>query len=152
MSVTVKPTAAEVIAEGQLIIGYFPNCTTTLAFTSLVESWIDEVDSEVQLKAGTYYTSADDRILRQLHKACVYLVLGRALASAKVVTDGYDAEALPPEYTNPEQIAEDRDFFLREGRAILTEYDSTPSPGQFIGAFRSSGVDEDEKSILGLGY
>jgi len=152
MAVTIKPTAAEIISEGQLILGYFPNCADEGAFEDLIESWIDEVDSEVSLEVGSYYTSGDERILRQLHKACIYLTLGRALASAKVVTDSYDAEALPPEYTSPEQIAEDRDFFLREGKTILDKYDTTPPAGHFVGLFDSGGVDEDEKTILGLGY
>lgn len=158
MPTTVKPTASDIITEGQLQDGYFPNCIDQdgdpdhSQVVTLIESRIDDVDAEVQLAAGSYYTSDDDRILKLLHKAEIYLTLSRLWQMIKNVMDHYDAESLPPEYVDPEQAAANRDYYAGEANAILQRYDgdSVTTPKAFLGSFESDGV--DYTGILGTTY
>jgi len=125
-------SAAEVIAEGQLQLGYIPNCTTDAALDAFILSRISDADDYVQLYVGTNYTSADARVLRQIKRAVLYLTIGHIWQVIKNVMDGYDAEALPPEFVNPDQAAANRDFYLGQGEALLQRYEQQADPAATI--------------------
>ncbi len=150
----IKPTYAQVQGEGQLKLSYFPNCADAAAMQAFVEARIDDVDSEFKLTIGDWYTTSNADHILQLTKGVMYLTLGRLWQIIAEVMVGYDAEGLPPEFVEPNAAFALRDFYLDEGNKIKTRYDTDAikEKGVFLGAFRSSGVDEDEVSILGLEY
>ena len=146
MSVIVKPTAADVIDEGQLRVEYFPNLTNDNAFNTYIRSRIEDVDSEVQLQVGSNYTSSTSAILRLLHKAEIYLTLGRLWQTIKQVMDAYDAEELPPEFVEPDQAAANRDFYLTEGNKIVSRFDTTSDNDSGFAMPYLGGVSATEES------
>jgi hypothetical protein len=150
MSITVKPTASEVIEEGQLKVDYFPNCNTDNDLSAFVRSRIEDVDAEVAYQVGTNYTSTNDNILRMLHKAEIYLTLGRLWQIIKNVMDAYDEESLPPEFVDPEQAAANRKFYLDEGMKVIKRFETTSLTTDNFAApyFGSAGASEDSPTML----
>lgn len=126
----IKPTAAEVIEEGQLVLAYFPNCANAGALTTFIESRIDDVDAEVQLFVGSAnYSTSNANIQRLLHKAEIYLACGALWQIIKNVMDSYDAESLPPEFVESDQAAANRDFYLGRGNEIIAKYEAPEDTG-----------------------
>lgn len=150
MAVTIKPTASEVIDEGQIKLDYFPNLATDNDLDAFIASRIDDVDAEVSYQVGTNYTSTNDNILRMLHKAEIYLTLGRLWQIIKNVMDAYDEESLPPEFVDPEQAAANRKFYLDEGMKLITRFESTSQTSNNFAMpyFNSAGPDEDSPTML----
>jgi hypothetical protein len=128
MAVTVKPTVAEIIEEGQFQIGYFPNCgEDNNKYTSLIQTRIDVIDAQVKRVVGGNYTSTDDDVLTVIHTAEVFLTCGYLWQVIKNVMDSYDAEALPPEFVEPQEAAANRDYYKSEGQLLLNTYEVNPS-------------------------
>jgi hypothetical protein len=142
-----------VIEEGQLQLGYFPNCATLALLKTFIEVRITDSDDFVQEQVGAVnYASSDVKTQRQLKKTILYLTLSRLWQIIKNVMDGYDAESLPPEFVQPEQAAANRDYYAEEANRILMRYDATPGATAYVGSFSSDGVADDATSILGLIY
>jgi len=156
MSVTVKPTANDVADEGRLKYEYFgANMGNGTAMLAYIGSRVDDVDAEVQLAIGaTNYAGGSDVAKQELvksllHKAEMYLTLGRLWQAIKAVMDSYDEEALPPEFVHPEEAAANRDYYLKEGRAIIDRYETAETGDEVFAKpyFGTAGA-ENDASVL----
>lgn len=150
---TIKPTAVEAIAEGQLLDAYFPNCADHAAVSTFVDARITSADVRVQRLVGSYYTSADTNVQQELHDAVLYFALAKLWQNILNVMLGYDAEALPPEFVEPDAAAATRDFYLKEAFDIVSAYaaDSTPTSDytidSYVGVIDSTGYVVDATTI-----
>jgi len=144
----IKATADEVVAESQLLLAYFPNCKTQVDLLAFISSRIEDVDAEVKLAVGANYLSTDANIQLLLHKAEIYLTLGRLWQTIKDVMDGYDAEALPPEFVEPVEAANNRDFYLREGEKIISRFETAPTEANFAKPYFGAAGTETDANIL----
>ena len=138
----IKPTTTEVIAEGQFIIGYFPNCADNTAFEARIQAVIDSATSEVKHQVGaTNYASTDADTIVQIHDCTMYLACARLWQIIRGVMVGYDAESLPPEFVNAGDASEQRDWYMQIAAGILNQYDNTPGPQSYVGSFVSGTTD-----------
>jgi hypothetical protein len=143
-------TTTDVVEEGQLQVGYFPNCKDDLTkFDAFIASRIRDADVFVKKQVGSNYDNGIEADQIQIKNCVMYLVLARLWQIIKNVMDSYDAECLPPESVDPDQAAANRDFYKGEAESILVQYDTTPTVKNFIGSFDSDGVDSSQSFILG---
>lgn len=124
----IKPTAAQIIAEGQLKIEYFPTVLTPQDFTAFIEGVIDVADAETQLRIGdANYETTDARKILLFNHAEIDMIMGRLWDIILNVMLAYDDESLPPEYVDPGACADKRDFYLKEGDRLLATYEPAPT-------------------------
>lgn len=138
---TILPTAAEAIEEGQFKLEYFPNCANSAAMTSLIETRLNSANSQIKRQVGSTYTSTDADVQQELHDAVLFLACGRLWQIIINVMAGYDAEALPPEYVNVAETApQTRDYYLQEAATIVSRNvaDDTATPSAYVGSFTGS--------------
>ncbi len=152
MGVTL-PTAAEVIEEGQFKRSYFPRCLTDAAMVTFIESRITDSGSWLRLRMGaTAYNGATGDLADQAKTAILYLTCSKLWQTIKGVMDAYDEETLPPEFVEPDQAANNRDYYRDMAQEILGLVDTdTPNDagtGFRMPYFKGVGTETDTGALL----
>jgi len=122
----VLPTAAEVKAKGSLKFSYFPSCANDTALTNLINDEITDQASDVKLTVVGDYTSDDEDVLRRIHRAILFQVLGELWQQVLNTMLAYDDEELPPEFVDPGAAADNRDKYFERAKEILARYADVP--------------------------
>jgi hypothetical protein len=123
MSVT--PTVAEVFAEGQFVVGYFPNCAgNNTTYEANITVTLTSGEAAIRKRVGEGNWATTNAVdIQQIHDAVLYLTCAKLWQIIIGVMLAYDAEQLPPEFVHPDAAAASRDFYLSQVTAILAQYD-----------------------------
>ena len=147
----VLPTSEQLERLGQLQHAQFPNTPDVEEYHVHLEEEISVAAAEMQRMIPTHWTSADANIQQIITRAIAYRALGSLWQEIKATMDGYDAEALPPEYVDPEQAAENRNYYHKRSKELVAAIETNPStdPSFVMPAFDSAGLDQDSEYTTG---
>jgi len=142
-------TAAGIIATGQLQIGQFPAVTTQDEFEALVETERSLAALEIQLAAPGAYASTEPGTASLVARAILLRTLAQLWQMVIATMVGYDAEALPPEYVEPERAADLRDKYSSEANRLIGLLDTSSfDPADPAGPdFDSVGLDQSDEYV-----
>jgi len=145
MAIIVDPV--EVIEEGQLQIAQFPTVEEDQArFESLISGRIMVATAQIKQASPGAYASTDEEVQALVRLAIIYITLGYMWQMIKAVMDGYDAERLPPEYVNPDQAADNRDWYFAQASQLISTFSptATDNPKLAVPVLATVGLDQDD--------
>jgi len=145
MAIVVDPV--EVIEEGQLQIAQFPTVEEDeTRWHALIQTRINVASAQVRQASPTAYASTDAEVQDIVRLAITFIALAYCWQMIKAVMDGYDAERLPPEYVNPDQAADNRDWYFQQASELIRTFSpaATDNPKLAVPVIATVGLDQDD--------
>ena len=148
-NLTIRPTAQEVIDEGQIMLCYFPTLTTNEDLLGYVDTRINFTDAAFRHQLKSVYTDAETAAnstasgtnltsLLFFTPAEMWMTLGNLWKAITAMMAGFAGSELPRDYIDPKEAAEIRDKYIQDAnlswkRTIRLPRRRTVSPRRILG-------------------
>lgn len=140
------PTTEDIERLGQLQHAQFPVAPDPEDFHVLLQDEIMLASAEIEREAPSVWSSSNPGIQKIITRAIAFRTLASLWQMISCTMVGYDAEALPPEYVEPEQAQAHRDYYLARSKELIAAIETSPSADTSFAlpVMRTSGLDQDD--------